>query len=212
MKKICYLSEHANPAVCQYISRQGYTVKQMKTTTLTYPAIAAHPDIYLCRLGIDGPVFRGDCSRLKPDYPGNIRYNAAYTGKYLIHNLKYTDPDLLQQASESSMELIHVPQGYTKCNTVIVSENAIITSDHGIAKACHNKLDLLLIRPGYVKLTGFPYGFLGGASGRIGDEVIFHGNLAEHPDFTSIATFIRNRNLKLKYFEDFPLEDIGSIL
>lgn len=205
-----YLSQTAHPSLQIYLKKQGYTVEIVKKTPFTYDVVCSHPDIYMCSLNLQGKVFFGDSGKLTFAYPGNIIYNAACTGKFFIHNFKYTDP-LLKKAAES-MELIHVPQGYTKCNTVIVNETAIITSDQGIAKACEKKMDVLVIETGHVLLPGFPYGFLGGASGKIDETVFFHGDLSSHPDYKKIATFIHNRDLNIYFSKEYPLTDIGSIL
>ena len=56
-----------------------------------------------------------------------------------------------------------VKQGYAKCSTVLVNEQACITADTSIAAAVKQcGLDVLQIRPGFVELPGYPYGFLGG--------------------------------------------------
>ena len=161
-------------------------------------------------MGSDNPVFFGEPSKIGSKYPANIIYNAACTGKFFLHNLKYTDPELLKSASE--MELINVPQGYTKCNTLIVDEDSIITSDEGIAKSCSHKMNVLLVSPGHIKLQGFSYGFIGGASGRIDNTIYFNGDLSSHPDHKKITDFIKARDLDIKYFSEYPLEDIGSII
>ncbi len=205
-----YISETANPLLLDYLAAQGHELHIVKDTGITYAPVSSHPDIYMCSLGPGRPAFFGCPERLGHAYPDNIRYNAACTGRYFIHNLKYTDPDLLKQAAP--MEKIHVSQGYAKCNVVIVDENSIITSDMGIYKACRKKLDVLLIRPGHVKLRFFPYGFLGGASGRIGSKLLFNGNLEQHPDFGQITAFITAHNLQPVYFRRYPLEDIGTIM
>ncbi|MCI9597339.1 MAG: hypothetical protein HFE75_08600 [Firmicutes bacterium] len=205
-----YVSETADSLLLEYLTEQGHQVRIIKATDVTYPPVSTHPDIYMCGLGPSRPVFFGCLEKLGPAYPENIRYNAVCTGKYFIHNLKRSDPELLEQAA--AMEAIHVSQGYTKCNVVIVDENSIITSDMGIYKACRGKLDALLVQPGHVKLRRFPYGFLGGASGRVGDAVVFNGDLSRHPDFAAISSFIKVRNLELVYFRQYPLEDIGSII
>ena len=80
-----------------------------------------------------------------------------------------------------------------------------------ICKAASPHLDVLLIRPGYIILKGFDYGFIGGTCGRIGDEIIFNGDISAHPDYDAIQAFIKSRGLDIKYF-DYPLEDIGSII
>lgn len=205
-----YLSETANQILINDLKIQGHWVKIIEKTGLTYDPVSSHPDIYMCGLGPGNPVFFGRSEKIGRRYPENIRYNAACTGKFLIHNLKHTDPDLLNAARDQQQ--IHVSQGYTKCNTVVVDECSIITSDRGIFNACKEKLDVLLIRSGYIKLQSFSYGFLGGASGRVGGTILFNGNLEQHPDFEAIKSFIEQRGLLLKYFKEYDLEDIGSII
>ena len=147
-------------------------------------------------------------------YPKDIAYNAACTGRFLIHNLKYTAPMILEEAEKAKMKLIDVPQGYAKCSTVILDKNSIITYDEGIARKCKecDGPKALLVSPGHVALEGYNTGFIGGASGRVGDEIVFSGDLSAHPDFHAIVDFIEERGLKCKWFPEFPLTDIGSII
>lgn len=65
-----------------------------------YNEIATHADIYMCQLGLweNARIFPGNIKKLQKHYPGNIIYNAVCTGKYFIHNLKYTSPQLLAAA------------------------------------------------------------------------------------------------------------------
>lgn len=205
-----YLSQTANRILINDLQRAGHQIHLIAKTGRTYDPVSAHPDIYLCGLGPGGPVFFGDPAKVGAEYPKNILYNAACTGAFFIHNLNNTDPKLLAQAA--GMEKIHVRQGYAKCSIVIVDETSIITADRGIYKACRQKLDVLLVDPGHVALKGFSYGFLGGASGRVGDEIIFNGNLEAHPDWEKIRSFIESHRLKVKYFPQYALEDIGSII
>jgi hypothetical protein len=152
-------------------------------------------------------------TNLTAKYPGTIPYNAAVFGNYFMHNLSFTDTLLLEKARGKGLTLIDVAQGYTKCNTVVVDDNAIITSDPGIAAAASMfGIDVLTISQGHVLLEGFDYGFLGGASGRIGDKIYFNGDLSAHPDCQQIITFIASRGLHAKFFPVYPLEDIGSII
>ncbi len=153
---------------------------------------------------------------LGSEYPRDIAYNAACTGKYFIHNIKYTAPELLEAAKELGMIIVDTKQGYAKCSTVIVDEDSIITYDRGLARACEaagmKSDNILIIEPGHIKLEGYDTGFIGGSSGRVGNIVYFCGDLARHPDFGRIITFIEARNLEVKYCQDFPLTDIGSII
>ena len=213
------------------------------------PPLACHPDLLLCKLGVSdaAPLFQGDPARLSPVYPGDVRYNACCTGRYFIHNLKYTAPELLAAAGITASEIlipkapasdpqtagtqviehgapaqanragsmipVQVPQGYAKCSIVCVDETSIITYDAGITKACLAAgLKVLQIAPGHVRLPGYPTGFLGGASGRVGREILFNGDLSVHPDFAAIRDFIESRGLSCVHFPDSPLTDVGSIL
>lgn len=245
-----YISCDAEEALTDYLVSCGHTVIKVETTNLVYGAVAAHPDIYMCKLGAEpeAPVYKGDKERLGFRYPQNIIYNAAVCGKYFIHNLKYTDAGLLEAAgnyieqkdggraencsineaenrresgSESNAEKgdagamikVHTAQGYTKCNIAVVDGSHIITEDEGVFRAVSEKTDIkvLLISPKQVKLNGFAYGFIGGASGRIGNEMIFSGDVTKHSDYAKIRSFIEECGLDIKYF-DYPLTDIGSII
>jgi len=96
---------------------------------------------------------------------------------------------------------------------VVVDENSIITPDIGIQKACLNAgLDVLLIEKGQVVLEGYDYGFIGGASGKVGNRIIFNGDITLHSDYDKIRSFIEARNLEIVYFDQYPLTDIGSII
>ena len=211
-----YISKKADERIIEYIEERAYEPILVHSKGAVGENISCHPDVFMCRLGAEdnSPLFIGDATKLSPDYPGDIRYNAACTGRYFIHNLKYTDSDLLKEAKDRGMILIDVKQGYSKCSTVIVDESAIITYDKGIAKACkpYEDLKVLLIEPGHIRLDGFDTGFIGGASGRLGNEIVFNGDLTKHPDFFKIIGFIDGRNLKCNWIPYYELTDIGSIL
>lgn len=228
MKKV-YLSKGAHRALTTYLTRLGCHVETVDHANATYYPVSTHPDIFMCRLGVwENPdIFRGNIRNLRPSYPGNIIYNAVCTGKYFIHNLKYTDPQLLSAAGKwkssrcgSAGELItvDVPQGYTRCCCLPVDDTSFITSDNGIARALSAAgADVLTIEQGHILLPDFDYGFIGGCAGHIlipGSRraILFNGDVASHPDGKKILSFIRQRNITTVYFHEYPLTDIGSIL
>lgn len=165
-----------------------------------------------------------------PEYPFDIPYNAATTGRFFLHNTKWTSPSLLDRARNAGLEIIHVKQGYTKCSCITAGENAVITADQGIIRAveAYNEMlrqenlqeriqedipvDLLAVQPGHVALKGFDYGFLGGASGCVDDTVYFNGDLSAHPDFERIQSFLQKHGYRTVFFEGEPLTDIGSVI
>ena len=211
-----YISKEANSILTGYLESRGHVLERVSSENIVDPAISCHPDVFLCKMGAadDARVFSAAAGDLGRDYPQDCAFNAACTGKYFIHNLKATNKRLLAAAQAMGMTLIDVRQGYTKCSTVIVDENAIITYDEGIAKACakYPDLEVLLVSPGFVRLDGYDTGFIGGCSGRVGNEVIFNGDLFAHPDFSRILPFIESRGLTCRWFADYKLTDIGSIL
>ena len=225
------LSENAGNRLKEHLRGKGYELIEIRRTDAVYEAVSAHPDIYLCKIcgelvvapalvpqirdellrrGINYHQGDGD---LGYRYPENIRYNAAQVGRHLIHDTRHTDPAILDIAREHGMKLVPVKQGYTKCNLVVVDDNSVITSDRGLAAAMEkHAIEVLQITHGHVGLPGFPYGFLGGASGKVGCEIVFNGNLSAHPDFERIRGFIGEKGLDVIWFEEYPLEDVGSII
>lgn len=214
MKNI-YLSKNANKLLIDYFHEKGWRINIIEGVIDMDFAIRTHPDIYMCKLGIskESPIFFGATSKLGKSYPYDIIYNAACTGKYFIHNLHYTDKELMRVAEDFGFLPVNIRQGYSKCSLAIVDEDSVITSDEGSAKVLRTKgLNVLLIKKGHIKLNPYEYGFIGGCCARIGNEMVFNGNLSAHPDFEAIEEFIESRGLSLKYFEEYELEDIGSIL
>ncbi|MCF0149882.1 MAG: hypothetical protein HUJ80_00550 [Firmicutes bacterium] len=185
------------------------------------PSIACHPDLIFCDLGPGSlpRIFRGDPTLLTPRYPGDCRYNAAVVGSYIICRPQSTDPALLAAAKRQiesrrqTAQLLGVKQGYTKCNLAVLDEAHVITEDRGIARALqHSDISCLLIGGGFVQLPGHPCGFIGGACGRVGRELIFAGDLTVHPDAAAITRFVKSCGLVPVWFSGIPLTDVGSIL
>lgn len=210
MKKV-YISQLADNRIKEHLECSGYQVVLVSPRAHVDPAINCHPDIYICHLGES--IFYGDPKKLEYDYPGHAIYNGCSTGKYFIHNLNITDKDLLKEVEGAGLIKVHVNQGYAKCSCIVVDENSIITADRGIAKAVLNAgLDVLVIDQGQVVLDGYPYGFVGGASGKVENTILFNGDLRKHSNYKEIREFIERRGASIKYFEEYPLTDIGSII
>ena len=170
------------------------------------PLLIDHYKLALPDAEIISGVFSGEGS-----YPDDAAYNVASTGKYSIHNFKYTDRVLF---SEIVGEKINVSQGYTKCSVCIVNETSVITEDDGIATTLkrHN-MDVLKISAGDILLPGLNYGFLGGASGKISkDKLLFAGDIKLHRDYKEIYDFCMQRDVMPVSLCEGNLVDIGSII
>jgi radical SAM superfamily enzyme len=229
LMNIIFLSEIADKAFIDYMKTRG-TVILVPNDDRFDSRISSHPDLVISILddsliidenahiniykqleALGVPYVVGN-SRLAAVYPQDIAYNAVITKDFLIHNLDYTDTLLSMHSTYTNKKLIPVKQGYTKCSTVVVNNDSVITSDQGIYQAAKDFMNILLIKQGHVFLEGYDSGFLGGASASFDDTVVFHGDLSKHPDFLRISSFLEAAQKRLHYFKEFPLTDIGSIL
>ena len=92
--------------------------------------------------------------------------------------------------------------------------NAIITSDKGIAKvASENGIDVLEINEGFIKLRNLSYGFIGGATGLVEENLLaVNGDIETHPDADRIKQFCKKHGTELYMLKSGILEDIGTII
>lgn len=153
---------------------------------------------------------------LAPRYPGDVPLNAARVGGRLVCNAEYTAPELLEAARKMELEIIDVRQGYARCSLCIVSENAVITADEGLANTLQKAgLDVLKIIPGCIRLPGYGYGFIGGCCGKLdASTMAFAGDVLTHPDGKKILAFLEACGVKACNLleEGEKLLDVGSIL
>lgn len=180
-------------------------------TVLVAPNVFDYYNDLLSNLGII--VLKGE-RRLTSKYPNDIAYNVARLNKYAIHNFNYTDEKLKWYLAKENIELIHVKQGYSKCSLAIVDEVSGITSDKLIYEYLSKKgMEILLIKPGHIKLSGYEYGFIGGATGSYSKtHMIFTGSLNKHPNNEEIKLFLKKRKIETIYLSTDKLEDLGTII
>ena len=146
-------------------------------------------------------------------YPDNVSLNAAYSGGRLFCKESSLDDKVKSFCCKKGIEITNVNQGYAKCSTLVLGNKGIITADAGIADAARKQgVDALKITPGFINLEGSDYGFIGGASGVIGETVIFFGNINLHPDKKDVLFFIKNKGYNYICVGDEPLNDVGGLI
>ena len=160
-------------------------------------------------------AYRLPAEPLGGKYPGDVRLNCLRLGKKLIANTKYCSKDVLCDAEKRGMDIIHVNQGYARCSTLAVTDNAVITADDGIAAALERSgVEVLKIRPGHINIPRYEYGFIGGAGARISaggiDMILFYGDPQTHPDGRRIIDFIDGHGLSVYCSGNHELTDFGS--
>ncbi|HPS58072.1 MAG TPA: hypothetical protein PK514_08190 [Spirochaetota bacterium] len=216
--------------ICINLEKAGLHILRIPPTDRLQGPLSAHPDMQLfihdnnafVQPHIDKSFLHQlekFCNttlcktELHPEYPGDIAYNVACTGRFAIHSLERTDPAILHYLRDIGTCLIDTRQGYSKCSTLIVDETSIITADRSIDKSAREAgMSSLLIGAGHVDLPGYKYGFIGGATGRFMDMVLFTGSIEGHPDRDRIHAFIESRGLKVKILSQQKVLDIGSII
>ena len=182
------------------------------------------------------PCFSATLRNLRPNTREGYHLQRGLHQNYVVHLADQTDPELRDaivmwhrtlrrlpgEGDHRDIKVLGVRQGYTRCMCLPVADNSFIVSDESIARPLEAQgASVLRIREGSIKLNGFKHGFIGGTAGSIYvnvDEmidqraIVFNGDLTVHPDFAAITEFIRSRNILPVWFEDYALEDIGSIL
>ena len=220
---------------------------ELTTEGITYPAISGHPDIFFCHgpgclivapnlpkhyidsLRSHGIGFISGELLVGKEYPASAHYNAVATDIMLIHNFRTTDFMITRTLED--LHLIHVDQGYTRCNLLPLKDNHFITSDEGILKVllgrnlpgknsegCHPTGNLqqgchpYLVSPHSILLEGFPNGFFGGCCGVWNNIVFINGSLKHFQDGNKVRDILEILDYQIVELYDGPLVDVGSIL
>ena len=156
-------------------------------------------------------TFTGD--RVGKEYPHDTVFNAVAMGERLYARLDSVSSKILELAKKHSLKIINTKQGYPACTTLVLSENAAITADAGMARAISESgATVTLIESGDISLPPYEYGFIGGATGVYRDTVYFLGDVSTHRDKEKILAAIAREGMKAKSLSDGPLCDLGGIV
>ncbi len=199
----------------------------LQTEKITYPAISGHPDIFFCpiddilviapnlpkayhiKLTMLNINFAAGDKAIGTKYPETAIYNCVVTDRFLIGNTKIIDKRIIEKAN--GKEIIHVNQGYTRCNLLALPDERFITSDRGIERLLNEKeLDVLYVNPEGIQLHNFEHGFIGGTAGVFKNQICFLGSLDHFLEGEKIREFLSAYEIIELY--DGPLFDAGSIL
>lgn len=213
------------------LNKYGVQIIKIQPANTVDSRISSHSDLVFLPLGGDNSAIAkeadyltqtapiGGMNLLKSEmflsdkYPLDCPLNCIIIGKYMICNVDTVRKDVLEYCRRNSFEIINVKQGYTKCSVVPVSENAIITDDFSIYSECKDKLNVLFVEKGFVCLDGFEYGFIGGAAGKLGRDLLaFTGCISDDSLRSKIEDFCSLHNVKCVYLSDEKIYDVGSLI
>lgn len=212
------------------LAKLGFEVLTVPPSKVLYEAVCGHPDMLLHKIDNNNVIVHKDmetnfieklkkhnlnifhsANELQKSYPFNIILNAVNLSSLFIHNVKYTDSTLLQYVKDKKIK--NVKQGYSKCSTAIVAEDAIMTNDKSIAGcASEEGIDVLLLSPGDILLPGINYGFIGGCCGLLEERLLgFYGSLEHYAFGKEVLNFLKKHSVEPVFLSNKKLIDRGTI-
>lgn len=154
-----------------------------------------------------------DENELSPIYPADVKFNCFIASGMLFGLHSALSERVIEWTKENTIPVVNVRQGYAKCSTCVVSEDAVITEDVSIEEAMLEKrIDVLRVASGQVALDGYNCGFIGGASGSDNENVYFCGDISKHPDYIKIRDFCHRHKKECVSLGNSGLYDVGTIL
>lgn len=146
-------------------------------------------------------------------YPNDVALNVSRTKDYYFYKENCIDLNIEKNLLGNSKPIL-VKQGYSKCSSLIIGKDTVITSDKGLYKAYSiNGINCYLIPFGDIYLPGYDTGFIGGCGGMISeDELLFYGNLERYKYSDKLVEILQNENIKHYYPKDCEFIDLGSII
>lgn len=217
------------PEFVSAIQKMGHKVIASDTIDIFHKTEQRHADMQVLTIKNDVFILQ-ECNGLKrklekynpiicrksagKSYPENVILNFLYFKNCLFGKIDAIDNSVKEYCFSNNIKIVNVNQGYCRCSTLVISDNAVITADKSIESAIKSEgTDVLRISEGHIRLEGFDYGFIGGASAEIDGTIYFLGNIKSHPDYNIIKKFIYEHNKKIKILcQEMPLTDIGGLV
>ena len=205
--------------------REEFELVDFRSKDIVYEAISGHPDVFIHQVNKKLLVatnlpkkyfnwlkdndlnYRVGKMKVGKKYPDTAHYNVASGDGIFIHKEGVTDPNLSEEFAD--FKFIHTNQAYSRCNTLVLNEDHIITSDAGLNKLLPKSL--LIVSKG-ILLPGFIHGFFGGCCGVYEGKVYLIGSLKHHSQGDEIRAFIEKAGFTLVELYDGPLFDGGGLI
>lgn len=172
-----------------------------------------HRNYYGQKLKEYGVTIIPSSNELNKFYPNDIALNVSRTNDYYFYKENSIDLSIENYLKKISKSVL-VKQGYSKCSSLIIDKDTVITSDKGLYKTyLNNGIKCYLIPFGDILLPGYDTGFIGGCGGMISeDEILFYGNLERYKYSNQLVEILKSENIKYYYPRDCEFVDLGSII
>ncbi|MEJ8751043.1 DUF6873 family GME fold protein [Lagierella sp. ICN-221743] len=172
-----------------------------------------HKDYYEEKLKEYGIKVIPSSNALNKFYPNDVALNVSRTNDYYFYKNSCIDLSIENYLKETSKPKL-VKQGYSKCSSLIIGKDTVVTSDKGLYKSyLDTGIKSYLIPFGAILLSGYDTGFIGGCGGMISeDEILFYGNLERYKYSDQLVEILNTENIKYYYPRDCEFVDLGSII
>lgn len=214
------------------LENRGVQVLEMPAHPRLEGHVASHPDMLLHHMGGNRVTIADHCQTLiraleglgfeitvsdspkGKKYPDDIGLNSLLISRTAYCKADNLDSGLRRHYAKESINIQNVSQGYARCSCAVVDKRSLISADPFLVKsALANGLDVLMIRPGYIELKGYSYGFIGGACGLLDKGTLaFAGQIEKHPDCQKIKKFCRHKGVDVVSLYNGPIQDVGGII
>lgn len=227
-KRFAIVDARCNATIIEQLHNHVEDVFLFKSEGITYESISCHPDIFIYQeagrliIAPNTPqelydwtnqkgiaYIQGEC-QIGTSLQDSCYYNCISTKNRLFHKEGFTDSTVL--SLNQRKEFIQLPQSYTRCSMLPLTEESFITSDAGIHKILQEKgLTSFLFSPDEIRIAVHRNGFLGGTCGITDEKIFFLGNPLLHKDGERLCQFIEETGLKIIPLCNEKLYDGGGI-
>lgn len=233
--KVLIVDERIDERCERALMKEGFFLLKLPADKRLGDGVCSHPDTLLfysdgqiittAEYAEDALYFFTDIREYSPStrlrftdekrgdkYPTDCIMNALVIGRRIFCKADTVSEGIREYAAKHGYELIHTRQGYPACS-VLAFGNAAITADEGLALLLEKYgVRVTRISQGGISLPPHQYGFIGGASGVVGDKIYFFGNIAVHPDGERICEAIRDEGFTPISLCNEKLTDLGGII
>lgn len=202
------------PCFCEELEEKGYKIIPTENINTFHQPEQRHADMQLLKINDKTFTLKKCRDKIGKTYPENVRLNCLFVGSKLYGKLSAVDSSVLDYCDKNDIQTVNVNQGYTRCSTLVINDNAVITADKSVEKALKsNGVEVLLISTGHILLEGFDYGFIGGAGFTDSGTTTFFGDITKHPDYEKIKAFCETHHTSVCILcKNQPLTDIGGVV
>ena len=233
--KVIIVDGRITEACERSLLKEGYTLIKLPKDIYLGDAVASHPDTVMfyslgeiittadycdCAPYIFSDI-REYCPNIKINFSADVRgkkypndciMNALVVNRLIFCKTDTVSKHILDFAQRYGYEVCHTNQGYPSCSVLSFGNNAI-TADEGMAAIMREKgVEVTLISRGGISLPPHEYGFIGGASGVVGNKIYFFGDVMTHPDGDIICKTIKSAGYTPISLSCEPLCDFGGII